>query len=208
MTDLEKLANKRINLVAKTNKFHLSFIETIFFIVLFAAIAVFAKYAVYDPIIATQASTLQVNQAQSNLDKLIAANAGKDDLAMEYSKYIIEAMTEEEQELVDRSDVVDVLRTKAMILGSLSSVVINGNSVTITYFGVDLNAASALVESIKSDERVSHVSVTSTASKGGSAPTAIVVMTMKSPGDTAKVSSGSASTGGTTSTSAKGANNG
>lgn len=183
MTDLEKLTHKRINLVARENTMRLSFLEVIFFIILFVLIAVFAKFGVYDPLYSSAHSSGAVIEAQKELDALLASNAEMSDLRDEYERYVVEGMTDEERALVGRDEVIEMVREQAMGVGSLASVTVKGNVVTITFSGVDLQTISALAERVESDSRVDSVSISNAEDRESTSPTATISITMKSPAE-------------------------
>jgi hypothetical protein len=181
MTDPEKLAHKRINLVATKNKMRLSPLETLFFLILLLLIGVFAKFAVYDPVMNITSAAEEVQRAQHKLDALVASNVGYDALVEEHAKYIVEGLSAEEQRLVDPRDVIDMLKKEVMDAGSLSSVVVADNVVTVTCIGIDLQATSALVEHIEADKRVAFVTISTAESQEDVASKATIVITMKDP---------------------------
>ncbi|MFR3091846.1 MAG: hypothetical protein ACLTMP_09125 [Eggerthella lenta] len=116
------------------------------FAIALVLIGVFAKFAVVDPLAASAASSNEVSAAQARLDVLAAENADYAELNAQYDRYVVPGLSEEEQNLVDRDVVLNLLQQKVMGVGHLSSLRMEKNTATVTCLGADLNEVSALVE--------------------------------------------------------------
>ena len=150
------------------------------FAIALVLIGVFAKFAVVDPLAASAASSNEVSAAQARLDVLAADYA---ELNAQYDRYVVPGLSEEEQNLVDRDVVLNLLQQKVMGVGHLSSLRMEKNTATVTCLGADLNEVSALVESLESDQRVAHVTVSTAQGENDSSTSATIQIVFAGPLD-------------------------
>mgnify|MGYP007027223203 CR=1 FL=1 len=150
------------------------------FTIALVLIGVFAKFAVVDPLAASAASSNEVSAAQARLDVLAAENADYAELNAQYDRYVVPGLSEEEQNLVDRDVVLNLLQQKVMGVGHLSSLRMEKNTATVTCLGADLNEVSALVES---DQRVAHVTVSTAQGENDSSTSATIQIVFAGPLD-------------------------
>ena len=153
------------------------------FAIALVLIGVFAKFAVVDPLAASAASSNEVSAAQARLDVLAAENADYAELNAQYDRYVVPGLSEEEQNLVDRDVVLNLLQQKVMGVGHLSSLRMEKNTATVTCLGADLNEVSALVESLESDQRVAHVTVSTAQGENDSSTSATIQIVFAGPLD-------------------------
>ena len=153
------------------------------FAIALVLIGVFAKFAVVDPLAASAASSNEVSAAQARLDVLAAENADYAELNAQYDRYVVPGLSEEEQNLVDRDVVLNLLQQKVMGVGHLSSLRMEKNTATVTCLGADLNEVSALVESLESDQRVAHVTVSTGQGENDSSTSATIQIVFAGPLD-------------------------
>ena len=73
--------------------------------------------------------------------------------------------------------------TKVMGVGHLSSLRMEKNTATVTCLGADLNEVSALVESLESDQRVAHVTVSTAQGENDSSTSATIQIVFAGPLD-------------------------
>ena len=137
------------------------------FTIALVLIGVFAKFAVVDPLAASAASSNEVSAAQARLDVLAAENADYAELNAQY----------------DRDVVLNLLQQKVMGVGHLSSLRMEKNTATVTCLGADLNEVSALVESLESDQRVAHVTVSTAQGENDSSTSATIQIVFAGPLD-------------------------
>lgn len=133
--------------------------QIVLFVVVLALIGIFAKFAVVDPLAGSMAGSADVAAAQGQLDALKTENASYAELNKQYARYVVTGLTEEELNLVSRNTVLALLQEKVLDVGYLSSLKVVGNVATVTCLGADLNVVSKMVESLETDERVAHVTV-------------------------------------------------
>lgn len=129
------------------------------FAIAMVLIGIFAKFAVIDPLAGSLDSSAQVDAAQGQLAALKAENANFAEVNKQYERYVATGLTEEEQNLADRDGIINLLETKVMGVGYLSSLDVARNTATVTCLGASLDEVSNLVESLEADGRVSHVTV-------------------------------------------------
>lgn len=149
------------------------------FAIALVLIGLFAKFAVVDPLASSMASSEKVVQAQTQLDALTAENADYAELNAQYDRYVVPGLADNEQNLVDRDTVLDLLQQKVMDVGYLSSLRVLDNVATVTCLGADLDQVSALVESLELDERVSHVTVSTAQGENDSGTSATIQIVFK-----------------------------
>lgn len=123
------------------------------FVIAMVLIGIFAKFAVIDPLAGSLDSSAQVDAAKGQLAALKAENADFAEVNKQYERYVATGLTDEEQNLADRDGIINLLETKVMGVGYLSSLDVAGNTATVTCLG------ASLVESLEADGRVSHVTV-------------------------------------------------
>lgn len=156
-------------------------VQLALFAIALVLIGIFSKFAVVDPLASGMASSNEVSSAQARLDALVAENADYDELNAQYDRYVVPGLSDEEQNLVDRDTVLDLLEQKVMNVGYLDSLRVASNTVTATCLGVDLSRVSTLVESLESDERVSHVTVSTAQGENDSGTSATIQIVLKGP---------------------------
>ena len=159
-------------------------VQLALFVIALVLIGIFAKFAVVDPLASSMESGNEVSAAQARLDALIAENADYEELNAQYDRYVVPGLSEQEQNLVDRDTVLDLLQQKVMNVGYLDSLRVVSNTVTATCLGVDLSRVSSLVESLESDERVAHVTVSTAQGENDSGTSATIQIVFKGPLET------------------------
>ena len=142
-------------------------------------LVIFVKFAVVDPLLASAQNSNQISSAQAELNQLKASNAGKSATSEEYAHYVVPNLTADETSLTPRDDIVALLKDKVVGIGSISSLKVTGNTVTVTCVNVGLQDLSSLVKSLESDKRVSYVTVSTAQASEGKASSATVVISMK-----------------------------
>ncbi len=181
-----------VNLVKAEVSKRTTALEVGLFVVFVVLLAIAAKFAVVDPLMSASASTSELSQAQKQLDELKTANADYSELTDKYARYVVAGMTEEELGLANRDEIIDLLKTKVMNATYLSSVKVSKNTITIVCAGVGLQDVSGLVQSLETDKRVSHVTVSTAQSKDNQGSSATIEVTLKSPTADAAADSASA----------------
>lgn len=178
-------AKTTINLVSADAARGNLVLQLALFLIVLVLVGIFAKFAVVDPLASALNSNSQVGAAQARLDELTAANANYAELNQKYARYVVTGLTEEELNLADRDLVLDLLEQKVVHVGYLSSLKVVGNIATVTCLGVPLDQVSSLVESLETDERVSHVTVSTAQGENDSGTSATIQITFEGTVDAA-----------------------
>lgn len=182
---------KRINLAKSEVSKRTTMLEVGLFVVFAILLGIGAKFAVIDPLMDARLSSHEVMQAQKQLDDLLAANSDYSELTDTYSRYVVSNMTEQEQRLVSRDDLLDLLKTKVLGTTYLSSVKVTDNSLVINCAGVGLQEVAGLVQSLETDTRVAHVTVSTAQSNEGKSSSATIEVLMKASLESDAATSGS-----------------
>lgn len=154
-------------------------VNILLFLVFLVLLALFVKFAVADPLSTGMQSSQALTAAQAKLDALKAENASYTELNQEYSKYILDGLTEEEMNLVDRNDLLDLLSETVMRVTFVSGVKVVGNSVAISCIGVDLQYLSEVVRILDHDERVAYATVSAAQEEDGALLAATIQIVLK-----------------------------
>lgn len=170
---------RRINLIKEEATKRTTALEVVLFLIFIALLAIAAKFAVVDPLMSADSSRAQVAQAQSQLDDLKATNADYEKITADYSRYVVANLSDEEINLVNRDKLVTLLENKVINVAYVSSIKVVQNSITLTCVGVNLSEVSGLVQSLESDELVSHVTVSTAQSKDGKQSQATIEVALK-----------------------------
>lgn len=169
-----------INLVSQEAVRGNNAVQIALFVIAVVLIAIFAKFAVADPLASSLNSSADVAAAQQRLAALEAENADYAAVNERYARYVVTGLTEEEQALADRNTLIDLVESKIMGVGYLQSIKVVGNQITATSVGVDLTEVSRMVESLETDKRVSHVTVSTAQGENDAGTKATIEVTLKS----------------------------
>lgn len=154
------------------------------FTIFLVLVGIFAKFAVVDPLAQSVASSSEVSEANARLAALEAENDNYAELNQKYERYVVTGLTEDEQNLASRDMVLDLLESKVMNVGYLSSLKVAGNAAVVTCLGADLNEVSKLVEDLETDERVAHVTVSTAQGENDTGTSATIQIMFKGALDT------------------------
>lgn len=155
-------------------------------LVAFAAVVLLiligAKYLVVNPLANSYGAQADVLAAQSELDRLRQSNQDYEAVQQDYSKYVLEGITEEETSTVDRSVVLSLVDDYLFQVGSLRNLSLSGNELTATVVDASMSEVSSAVKKIQADDRVQYVTVSTAQNKESSTSvtTATIVITFAS----------------------------
>ncbi|MEF9925888.1 MAG: hypothetical protein RR866_04590 [Raoultibacter sp.] len=191
---------RTINLIAQASpKVHRGR-EIALFAAVVVLIAVFAKFLVADPLMSTAQSTADLQEATAQLEQLkTEAETLKQETA-QHDRYVVVGKTEEELNLADRAAVFELLGTKIAGATYLQSVKATGNTITVTCLGLGLQDVSKLVADLEKDERVSYVTVSTTATPDKNQSSATIQILLQGASATGDAASAAAGTNAGTST--------
>lgn len=201
----------KINLIEKENRLKQNVIAIVVFACFMCALAVFTKFMVVDKINEVSQAEQRYNTAQEVLDTLKAQNENYDRVAEEYSHYGNSMLNDDELSLQDRAKMMDVIDQKVKVDSGIQSIVISGNTATLTIEKTTLAEVSDVVAALEESDIVQYVAP-STAERQADADetvvsssgevltpvqnyvTAQIVVTFTSPYDNSSVSSSSEET--------------
>lgn len=149
------------------------------FLVLLVLVGLFAKFAVIDPLASGMNSSAQLAAAETQLAQLKEENANYAELNEQYARYVVTGLTDDEQNLTIRGTILDLIETQVMSVGYLASVKVVGNTATVTSLGADLNQVSQLVETLKDDNRVAYVTVSTAQGETDASTSATIQIAFK-----------------------------
>ncbi len=196
----------KINLIEKENRLKQNVIAIVVFACFMCALAVFTKFMVVDKINEVSQAEQRYNTAQEALDTLKAQNENYDRVAEEYSHYGNSMLNDDELSLQDRAKMMDVIDQKVKVDSGIQSIVISGNTATLTIEKTTLAEVSDVVAALEESDIVQYVAP-STAERQADADetvvsssgevltpvqnyvTAQIVVTFTSPYDNSSVSS-------------------
>ncbi|MEG0323068.1 MAG: hypothetical protein RR547_01825 [Raoultibacter sp.] len=151
----------------------------VLFLVFIVLLAIFAKFAVIDPLSASMQSSAELDAAKAKLAALEVENQSYSELSDQYMHYVVTGLTEGELNRADRNELIDLLRTKVLGATYISSVKVVGNSVTIACVGANLQEVSTLVQNLEQDSRVAYVTVSTAMEREDTASTATIQIELK-----------------------------
>lgn len=201
----------KINLIEKENRLKQNVIAIVVFACFMCVLAVFTKFMVVDKINEVSQAEQRYNTAQEALDTLKAQNENYDRVAEEYSHYGNSMLNDDELSLQDRAKMMDVIDQKVKVDSGIQSIVISGNTATLTIEKTTLAEVSDVVAALEESDIVQYVAP-STAERQADADetvvsssgevltpvqnyvTAQIVVTFTSPYDHSSVSSSSEET--------------
>ena len=201
----------KINLIEKENRLKQNVIAIVVFACFMCVLAVFTKFMVVDKINEVSQAEQRYNTAQEALDTLKAQNENYDRVAEEYSHYGNSMLNDDELSLQDRAKMMDVIDQKVKVDSGIQSIVISGNTATLTIEKTTLAEVSDVVAALEESDIVQYVAP-STAERQADADetvvsssgevltpvqnyvTAQIVVTFTSPYDHSSVSSASEET--------------
>jgi len=123
------------------------------------ALALVGKFGVYDRLQAVTAAQNALNDVQDQYLTLLAQDADYDDVLAEYNRYSFGGMTDEEKAVADRDKVLTLIETDLIPSASVESASLSGNQLSVQMSGINLQQASAIVQTLNADELVSSVAV-------------------------------------------------
>lgn len=163
-------------------------------LVVLIAAAAFGKFAVYDRLAEQERVKEQVEAAKATFETLSAEAQKYAGLEKEYEKYSIGWMSENEKNLVLRTDMIDLVNKEIAPSAKISRISMSGNVISVELNGTTLADTSALVATLNQRSDIEKVSVYTASSenknvkpaKGEKAPekaaAVSVVITMKNGG--------------------------
>ena len=128
-------------------------------LILVAAVA-FSKFAVLDRLKAVDEAQAEVHALQTRLDAGYAELAGMDDLSEKYAHYTLSGMTQEEQSLVERGEILEMLERVVLKHFQADRWTLDRNTLTLTVTGSTLRQVNELIQDLQEEEIVDYCTVT------------------------------------------------
>lgn len=153
-------------------------------VLLLAAAALFGKFAVADRIAAVYQAQAELSALNAQISDLQRATADFNDVSDQYRRYSVGWMTGEEQAMVDRVELLDLLEEELMSAGGVLGLTGSGNLLAVQLTGVTLDDTSRIVERLYGRDDVENVQVYSatTGEKTGDSATVSLIITMTAKG--------------------------
>lgn len=133
--------------------------------VLVLLVGLFIKFLVIDRLAAVREAEDGYKAAQTELNELKKKNESYNDVLGDYLKYSKTWMNEEENVLVERTKILDMINDIILPQAVLESMTVYNDSMTIIVSGLNLNELSALIENLESSDIVSNVTIQKAGSK-------------------------------------------
>lgn len=124
-----------------------------------AVAAVVVKFGFIDRYEKVAMARRALNDTEDMLMALKIADMEYDSVVMEYNRYSFGAMTEEEQAVADRGEVLDLIEKYLIPAAQIESASLGGNALSVQLSGVTLQEAAGLLRTLEEDERVAGVTV-------------------------------------------------
>ena len=152
-----------INLVAeKDEKGNIKIFIPALIIIIIAAFCL-GKFGVADRYNALAEEKSKVSQMQSEIDAGYARISELQNTTGDYAHYTYSGMTEEELQLVNRSEVIKLLTDSVINKAQISSWSLSNNLLTISAYGATLGDINDVVSKLKESEIVNYCTVTTAA---------------------------------------------
>ena len=156
-----KIPEKRSINLAVVNEKHIDLrIAVPAIVLILAAAAVFSKFGVVDRFQAVDDAQAEVTALQARLDAGYEALAGMDDLSDKYAHYTLSGMTKQEQSLVERGEVLEMLERVVLKRFEADRWTLDGNTLTLTVTGSTLREVNDLIQDLQEEEIVDYCTVT------------------------------------------------
>ena len=136
-------------------------------LILIVAAVLFTKFGIIDQLDKKVTANRDLSTKQEQLSILNAKLSGYDELAADYGRYSYGWMNENEVNTVDRMDILSLIQSKIMPKATVESYSINGNTLNLNLYGITLDQASALIESLEKIDLVESVSVKGASAQDG-----------------------------------------
>ena len=121
--------------------------------------ALFAKFAILDPLARKEEAGSELVRKQAQLEALTDRLAGYEELEKQYGRYSCGWMNEQEVSLVSRMDMLELVEEKIAPVAVIEDMAVNSNVLTMHIHGITLEQAGALVKSLEQSPLVISASV-------------------------------------------------
>ncbi|NLU25180.1 MAG: hypothetical protein GXW99_10830 [Clostridiales bacterium] len=146
-------------------------------VVLVIVVVLFVKFGVVDRFVALDQAQKTLADSQTKLTEMSNMTKDYDQIASQYHQYASDYLTDDQKQLVDRLDLMDMLKTRMNGLATLTNVSIVDNSVVVNFTSPSLKQISELRLALLQEIYVQDVTVY-TASTGQTEATGAVTASM------------------------------
>jgi len=146
-------------------------------VVLVIVVVLFVKFGVVDRFVALDQAQKTLADSQTKLTEMTNMTKDYDQIASQYHQYASDYLTDDQKQLVDRLDLMDMLKTRMNGLATLTNVSIVDNSVVVNFTSPSLKQISELRLALLQEIYVQDVTVY-TASTGQTEATGAVTASM------------------------------
>ena len=146
-----------INLVTGDGIANNKFFRIVCAIAVIILVAIIARFAVIGPLSDAMKAQSELDSAKQELAALQEANGDYDQIAQDYSRYIVSDMSNSELVMADRDETIELIKSQIVNLGTLKSIQLKENTLTAVVEDITMQNASSAAESIRSQELVEHV---------------------------------------------------
>lgn len=152
-------------------------------ILLIAAAVLFGKFAVADRLARVDRAEARLAALQREAAELEAAVVDYDQVLEQYGRYSVGWMTDEEQQIIPRTDMLDLVETELMPVSEVRRLSANGNVLSAEVGGITLEDASLIVQKLYQRPDVTNVAVytASTKTEVGDQAAVSLIITMTAP---------------------------
>ena len=147
-------------MVRKRKKSSVNTTKLLLWVLCLAAIGAFLKFGVFDQINKVRAAEKKYNEIAAQVEQVKETNKEYDAVKAKYDEVTDWYMTEEEQMVIDKSNVCEMLDEDLAPYVGIKSVQIKGNQIVVVTDKTTLDTVSVFLHKLQVDKRNSFVSVT------------------------------------------------
>lgn len=122
------------------------------------------KWLVLDPLVKLYKANEQLNESQEYLEEQMVQLKDYKDMSELYSRYTY-TNTKEDENIIDRMQVLAMLEQTVFSKARVSNMVITGSVVSLDFSGLNLNETSKMVAQIEAFDMVERVDVNTATSQ-------------------------------------------
>lgn len=159
----DRLPQKRtMNLYYKPDRTTKPATVTLYVLFVLAGLLGLGKLLVYDLWVETEQARQELIAAEDEMNGVMLQLADYNEVKERYQRY---AATEEEQAVIDRMEVLELLESAVMPVADIETVSISGDSVQLSFSGVTLAQTARIVQALEASPIVAGTTVNTAATK-------------------------------------------
>ena len=149
-----------INMVRPRKKSSVNTMKLAIWALCFIAVAAFLKFGIFDQLNKIKVAEKKYNEMAAEVQKVKETNKEYDEVKAKYDEVTDWYMTEEEQMVIDKTNVFEMLDEDLVPYVGMKSVQIKGNQIVVETYKTTLDVVSEFLHKLQLDKRNSFVSVT------------------------------------------------